>query len=283
MDITNAAILGLIQGLAEFLPISSSGHLNLAQALPGVNVVNAEQQLLFNILLHMGTLLPVLAVFWKDWWQMLRHPIRNKTLLLLIIASLPALAAVLVPAAKDFLDKYQTGTAILGACFLFTGLLLLLTQWIAKGRERQPQPRKPHRPPGVWNAIVMGCMQAVGILPGISRSGSTIFGGVASGLNRETAAKFSFMMSAPAILAAFLKEGYQVVSGPEGFASFQTAFQADLLPIAVGVGVAAVSGYLAIRFMLRTITKVSLVWLSLYVILLGIAVIVLQRLGILIA
>ncbi|MCL1854231.1 MAG: undecaprenyl-diphosphate phosphatase [Clostridia bacterium] len=282
MNIINAVVLGLIQGLAEFLPISSSGHLNLMQALPGVNVVNEEQQLLFNILLHVGTLLPLLVVFWKDWWRMLRHPIRNNTLLLLIIASLPALAAVLIPPVKAFLDKYQTGTTLLSVCFLFTGFLLLLTQWIAKRREhRQPKPHSTS--PGLWNAIVMGCMQAVGILPGVSRSGSTIFGGVASGLNRETAAKFGFMMSAPAILAAFLKESYQAVSGSGGFTPFLAAIRAELIPIAVGVAVAAVSGYLAIRFMLKTIAKASLVWFALYVILLGIAVIVMQRLGILLA
>jgi len=287
MDIINAAILGIIQGLAEFLPISSSGHLNLAQAIPGVNVVNTEQQLLFNILLHVGTLLPVLAVFWKDWWRMLRHPIRNNTLLLLIIASLPLLAT-LVPAVENILNRFETGTALLGAFFLLTGLLLLLTQWIARRREyrerRSRQPQKSNRPAlGLWNAIIMGCMQVVGIPPGISRSGSTIFGGVASGLNRETAAKFSFMMSVPATLAAFLKKGYEFVSGPEGFSALQAGLQADLIPIVLGVVAAAVSGYLAIRLMLKTITKVSLLWFALYVILLGIAVIVMQRLGLLIA
>ena len=288
MDITNAVILGLIQGLAEFLPISSSGHLNLAQALPDVNVVNTEHQLLFNILLHVGTLLPVLVVFWKDWWRMLRHPIRNNTLLLLIIATVPAFAvkllSMMVPAVKAILQPFETGTALLGACFLFTGLLLLLTQGIARRRERQDrrdrQTRKPHRKPGVWNAIVMGCMQAVGIPAGVSRSGSTIFGGVASGLSRETAARFSFMMSVPAILGALIVEGYGAVS-ERGFEAFLAGIQAELVPIAVGVGVAAISGYLAIRLMLKTITKASLVWFALYVILLGIAVIVMRSLNIL--
>ncbi len=266
MKILMAAFLGLIQGVAEFLPISSSGHLNLLQALMQTGYQN---QLLFNILLHMGTLLAVVVVFWRDWVAMLRHPIKNPTLLLLVIASLPALIAKV--ALGDQLDYLETHNGLLGVCFLFTGFLLMLAQWIS---QRNQTRRLESDRVGVQNALAMGLMQAVGMLPGVSRSGSTLFGGVASRLDRETAAKFSFMMSMPAILASFLSEGYSAVK-TGGLP--QTG---DMASIVVGVAVAAVSGFLAIRFMLRIITRISLNWFALYVALLGILVIFLQTTGV---
>ncbi len=266
MSILMAALLGLIQGLAEFLPISSSGHLNLFQALFHVNLGN---QLLFNILLHMGSLVAVLAVFWKDWLHMLMHPVKDKTLLLLILASMPALIAALL--FGDILDTLETNNALLGVSFLLTGLLLMLAQWLSvRNRRRQAE----RGDVGVLSALAMGTMQAVGMLPGVSRSGSTIFGGIATGLTRESAARFSFMMSLPAILASFVKEGYDAVKAG---ALSQTG---DMAAILVGMVVAGVSGYLAIRFMLRVISRISLHWFALYVVLLGIAVIVLQMTGV---
>ena len=267
MDFLTASLLGLLQGLTEFLPVSSSGHLNLLQALFGINM---EHQLLFNILLHVGSLIPVMIVFWKEWWAMLRHPIQNKTLLMLFIASLPALAAKVL--FDEPLAFFETHNMLLGVCFLFTGLLLLLTQRISLRRKSSKHP--PAQKVGFLHALSMGCMQAIGMLPGISRSGSTIFGGVASGLSREKAAQFSFMMSAPAIVAGLLSEGYSAIKDGS------LALTNDLPAICVGVLVAAISGYFAIRFMLRLISKASLNWFALYVILLGILVIILQTLGI---
>ena len=266
MSILLAALLGLVQGLAEFLPISSSGHLNLFQSLFQLELTN---QLLFNILLHVGTLIAVILVFWKDWIAMILHPIQNKTLLLLIIASLPALVAKIL--LGDQLDYLETHNALLGVSFLFTGLLLMLTQWLsARNRKLQQEGRTV----GPLHALAMGCMQVVGMLPGVSRSGSTLFGGVAAKLDRSTAAKFSFMMSMPAIVASFLSEGY---SAYKAGALTQTG---DLSAIVVGMVVAGITGYLSIRFMLKIITKISLNWFALYVILLGILVIVLQSSGI---
>ena len=266
MNMLTAAFLGLVQGLAEFLPISSSGHLNLFQALLGVNVAN---QLLFDILLHVGTLVAVAVVFWKDWVQMIAHPIKNKTLLLLFIASLPALAAKVV--FGDLLDAVEGTNRVLGVFFLVTALLLVLTQWIsrrnaARGVEKDQV--------GIVEALVMGCLQAVGMLPGVSRSGSTIFGGVAAKVNRETAAKFSFMMSAPAIVGSLLSVGKDAIQ--EG-----VTFGSDLPAVLVGMVVAGVSGYLAIRFFMKVISKASLNGFALYMALLGIAVIVLQATGVL--
>ncbi len=265
MSILLAAFLGLVQGLAEFLPVSSSGHLNLLQALLGVDI---EHQLLFNILLHVGTLAAVAIVFWRDWIEMFAHPIKNKTLLLLFIASLPALIAKVI--FSDQLDYLETHNLLLGVCFLVTGLLLMLTQWLSR-RNAKKGLEKDQVGPG--EAVAMGCLQAVGMLPGISRSGSTIFGGVSARLNRETAAKFSFMMSAPAIVGGLLSEGMAVAK--EG-----VSIGGDLPAILIGMVVAGVSGYFAIRFFLRLISRVSLNWFALYVVILGIAVIVLQAAGV---
>lgn len=261
MSILQGALLGLMQGLAEFLPISSSGHLNLLQALFGLDL---EHQLLFNLLLHFATLAAVGIVFWRDWVDMLLHPIRNKTLLLLFIASLPALAGKLL--FDEQLDYAETHNTWLGVCFLVTALLLLFTQLISARRKRAKDRV------GVGEAVAMGCLQAVGMLPGISRSGSTIFGGVAAGLNRELAAKFSFMMSAPAIVAGLLSEGMDAME--QGI-----SLGGDLPAILVGMLVAFVSGYLAIRFFMRIISRASLNGFALYMTLIGLLTIVLQIAG----
>lgn len=265
MSILTGALLGLLQGLAEFLPISSSGHLNLMQALWGLEI---EHQLLFNILLHVGTLIAVAVVFWKDWLDMIAHPIKNKTLLLLVIASLPALAAKII--FDQPLDYLETHNILLGVCFLVTGLMLMLAQSLSVRHQRQGVEKQQVGP---LEALIMGCLQAVGMLPGISRSGSTIFGGISSGLSRQTAAKFSFMMSVPAILGGLLSEGKDALESGLNFGS-------DLPAIIVGMVVAAISGYIAIRFFLHLISHSTLNWFALYVTVLGIVVIILQLTGV---
>lgn len=155
-------------------------------------------------------------------------------------------------------------------CFLITALLLVLTQWLSQRNALRGVEK--HRV-GVGEALAMGCLQALGMLPGVSRSGSTIFGGVAARLDRETAAKFSFMMSAPAIVGGLVSEGMDVLK--EG-----VSIGPDLPAILVGMVVAGVSGYLAIRFFLRLISRVSLNGFAVYVAVLGIVVIILQAMGV---
>ena len=262
MSLLQAAILGLVQGLGEFLPISSSGHLLLGRIFMGLNDNTAAYKML-DILLHFGTLLPVLIVFWKDWWGILKNPFRSKTLLLLFIASLPALGFKV--AFDGFLDAADTGW-LLGVSFLFTGFLLLLAEFVSdRIRDKKTQP-------GFLSAIVMGVMQGFALLPGVSRSGSTLTGGLFCGLDRRSAAKFSFMMSAPAIAGSLLIEGYGAYK--DGLFEYLSVG-----PTLVGIAVAAVSGYLAIRFMLRLISRVSLNWFALYVAILGVFILVMQLLG----
>lgn len=266
MSILQAGILGLVQGLAEFLPISSSGHLILARAVMGISdeVASTGAFMMLDVLLHAGTLLAVLVVFWKDWWAILKNPFKSKTLLLLFIASLPALLAVVL--LGDIIDIFFTGW-FLGVSFLITAVFMLIAE-----RASQRAAKWVEHPEGK-HAVVMGLMQAVALLPGVSRSGSTLMGGVTSGLNRKSAAKFSFMMSAPAILGSLVFEGKEAIE--QGYLQ-----QLALVPTIVGVVIAAVSGYLAIRFMLRLINKVSLNWFALYVALLGLVILLLQLAGV---
>lgn len=265
MTILQSAILGLVQGLAEFLPISSSGHLILTRAIMGISDAQAATGafMMLDVLLHAGTLLAVVIVFWKDWWSILRNPFKSKLLLLLIIASIPALIVAVF--FNDFVDQFFTGW-FLGVSFLITSLFLLIAEVVSrKERKRSEQPQ-------VRNAVVMGIMQAIALLPGVSRSGSTLTGGLLSGLDRKAGAKFAFMMSAPAIFGSLLFEGKDALEN--GYLS-----QLELVPTIVGVAVAAVSGYLAIRFMLKLINRISLNWFALYTALLGIVILLLQLSG----
>ena len=272
MSIVQSLILGVIQGLGEFLPISSSGHLLLARIFFGIQTDTPAMKML-DILLHVGTLLPVLIVFRKEWVDMILHPIRNRTLILLVVASVPTLAIYLL-AKKFIVVNGFEGFAIfdsgwfLGVSFLITALFLLLCDFFAS--RKKPKEKKV----GLLQAIVMGLFQGIGMIPGVSRSGSTILGGTATGLSKTLAAKFSFMMSAPAILGSLLMEGKDAVE--EGYIS-----QIELVPTLAGVIAAAVVGYLAIRFMLRIIAKVPLCWFALYLAVIGVAFLAFQFLGLL--
>ncbi|MBP3648670.1 MAG: undecaprenyl-diphosphate phosphatase [Clostridia bacterium] len=265
MNVLQAVVLGLVQGLAEFLPISSSGHLILARAIMGISdeAASTGAFMMLDVLLHAGTLLAVMVVFWRDWWDILKNPFRSKTLLLLIIASIPALLAVVL--LGDMIDSFFTGW-FLGVSFLITAVFMLIAEHVSRRSIKWAER------PGIKHAVCMGIMQAIALLPGVSRSGSTLMGGVASGLNRKSAAKFAFMMSAPAILGSLIFEGKDAIE--MGYFA-----ELALVPTIIGVIVAAVSGYLAIRFMLRLINKVSLNWFALYVALLGLTILVLQLIG----
>ena len=265
MNVLQAVVLGLVQGLAEFLPISSSGHLILARAIMGISdeAASTGAFMMLDVLLHAGTLLAVMVVFWRDWWDILKNPFKSKTLLLLIIASIPALLAVVL--LGDVIDSFFTGW-FLGVSFLITAVFMLIAEHVSRRSIKWAER------PGIKHAVCMGIMQAIALLPGVSRSGSTLMGGVASGLNRKSAAKFAFMMSAPAILGSLIFEGKDAIE--MGYFA-----ELALVPTIIGVIVAAVSGYLAIRFMLRLINKVSLNWFALYVALLGLTILVLQLIG----
>lgn len=245
MKIWEAILLGLLQGLTEFLPVSSSGHLVLVQNMLGIN---PEITLFFDVMLHLGTLIAVFIVFYKDIFGLLKPPF--KTLGLLVLATIPAGVAMLI--LSDKIEALFNGQ-FLWIGFLITAIMLLITEYIGKKHAKD-------KPLGLKVSLIMGAMQAVAVVPGISRSGSTISGGVYSGANRTTIAKFSFLMSIPVILGSAFVEIIRV----------EDWNAVPALPIILGMLAAAVSGYLAIRLMFKLIQKCNYKWFSLYLVVLSI-------------
>lgn len=254
MTALHSFILGLVQGLTEFLPVSSSGHLLMLQKIFGISA-EGDGLLLFNILLHVGTLAAVLIVYRQRVWNMIRHPFKSE-LKWLIVATIPAVIAALV---VDFDDAFE-GKFIIWSFYL-TSIVLVVSGFIGNQRRRQ---RKYHKDTRWYDAVSMGIMQAIAILPGLSRSGSTIAGGLFSGLTRRRAADFAFLMSIPAILGSVVLEGKDILLGDVTMASV-----ASPTVIAIGVITAAVSGFAAIKLMLAVVRRISLNWFALYTFLLG--------------
>lgn len=249
MDFWQAIIMGLVQGLCEFLPISSSGHLVLFGKILGIDTPG----LLLETMLHIGTLAAVAMVYWRDLWAMIKNPL-GKDVRLLVVATVPAVIAALF--FGDWIDAAFSGN-FLGFSFLITTVILWLTGGII-GKRSETTYR---------DALVMGGMQVVALLPGVSRSGSTIAGGLYSGLDRNEAARFSFLMSVPAILGSLVLQIKDLAQGglPAGL---------TWPPMLLGMVVAMISGLVAIRFMLRVIRKSGLKWFGLYTLILGVLVLI---------
>lgn len=270
MEIWQAIVLGLVQGLTEFLPVSSSGHLSFFQNVLGVSTANAQ---FISIIMHLGTLIAVCIIFFKDILALFRKPF--KTLLLLILATIPAVVFGLISTVLDIDDYFYDGehaAVLLSICFLITATVLYVTEIIAKRRRNT-------LPLSVKTVLPMGFAQALAVLPGISRSGSTICAGTLAGLDREEVAKFSFLMSIPVILGGFVLElGKGLVDGSikEDFAANGTTYG---WAIAIGFIVSAIAGLFAIAVMLKVIKKANYKWFSLYLVLLTITCLVLQLTG----
>jgi len=249
MNIFQAVILGLVQGFTEFLPVSSSGHLIMFQVLFDFE----EPGMTYEVLLHVATLISVFIVFWDEIWKLIRNPFQ-KMALLLIAATLPAVVFALL--FGDFINDLFNSTTYLAYAFFITGMLLIYADTRKAGRRKD-------KDMGIFDALIIGTMQGIAIAPGISRSGATITGALSRGLTRESAARFSFLMSIPAILGGAVLEVRGIVTGkiPPG--------SLDLAPMACGFVVAALSGYLAIKLMLELIKACRLRYFSYYVFALG--------------
>ncbi len=244
-DIFQSIILGLTQGLAEFLPISSSGHIALMQKLFGVT----ESTLTFSIILHLGTLIPVLVIFRREILSIIRRPFQKMTLLL-IVGTIPAVVAALF--LGDMLEILDKNSTFLALGFFLTGVLLLYADNIITGDKKEKDIT-------YFDALFVGIMQAIAIAPAISRSGSTISGSLSRRFNRQTAARFSFLLSVPAILGGVVLEIKKFFSGDVVIDS------KEWLPIGIGFIVAVISGFFAIRFMLKLIRECKLKYFSYYV------------------
>jgi undecaprenyl-diphosphatase len=251
-----AIALGMIQGLTEFLPVSSSGHLVLLQNIFGYNSIYGPQELLLiDTMLHVGTLAAVALCFYKEIWQLIRHPL-SKKMGLLLLATIPAVIFTLF--LGGFIDKtFQGGT--LGYEFFITGGLLLAADAVTKRATR------PYESLGWLDATVMGVMQAVSILPGISRSGATIAGGVWRKLDKVAAARFAFLMSIPAILGAIVSNVWNMRDAVPS----ATAAPLPMAYIALGAVFAAICGIAAIKGMLKLLEKHSMWGFAIYVFIMG--------------
>ena len=245
MSLIEAILLGLIQGLSEFLPVSSSGHLLVFHHIFGIST---EDNLSFLIVLNMGSLMPLLFVFRKDIWALIKKPFQ-KTTALLIIATLPLVIVTLlfenaIESAFHMVDWLTIG-------FTITGVVLILSDRLKKNIHDMEHLN-------VLDALLIGLAQAVAVFPGISRSGSTITAIMARGINRESAAKFSFLMSVPAAIGAMLFRMSRIITNPEVMEGLNFA------NLGAGFITAAVTGYVAINVMLSIIKKAKLKYFAIY-------------------
>lgn len=261
--ILDAVILGAIQGLTEFLPVSSSGHLILAHAILGYN---AGDSLTFDVALHVGTLLALVAYFWIDLGRLMTgffSSFQPKSRTLALVPSLPALSAVevsreqrlpwlllvaTIPAIilgsvfETFFDSLRFPGIVI-VTFVIFGLMFLIAELrhrVTRGMETMS-----------WiTALGIGCAQVVALIPGVSRSGITIVAGMFAGLSREQAARFTFLLSIPTVAGAALKK----------FIDLQHAgiTRGEITDMIVGIASAAIVGYVVIRFLLRFLAKHTL-------------------------
>ena len=253
-----AIILGIIQGLTEFLPISSTGHLYLGRHLFGLD----EAGLFLDTMLHVGTLLAVLVVYKKELLEMLKNPFGPLTKLL-VIGTIPAVIVGFM--FNDLFESIsQTGVTI-GWEFLFTGFILWMSDGIKNGSKKMEQIT-------YHDALFIGTFQAIAIFPAVSRSGLTIAAGLFRKLDRETAAWFSFLLSIPAILGGIVFQFGELASGRIEYIPFSSLFFATLS--------SALFGYIAIVWMINFLKRKSLKRFAIYVWILGFLILFLQIMNI---
>lgn len=251
----SVVILGIVQGLTEFLPVSSSGHLVLLSQIFGI-----EDSLFVSIILHVATLLSVVVVLRKDVWQIVRHPFSGigKNV---IIATIPT--CVIVLATYPFITESFEG-AFLPVCFLISAILLFSTEMFS---------RKANFATGqtisTKQALVMGVAQGFATLPGISRSGTTICAGVLARGDRQQVAKFSFLMSTPIIILSMCLEIFKLVSSP-------VALSVNIAGLIVAFVLAFVIGALSVKAMIKITSSLNFKWFGGYLVLLAILTLILK-------
>ena len=247
-----AVIWGLVQGLTEFLPISSSGHLVVVpRFLDSMGMDISQPTLAVSAVLHLGTLIAVLIYFRGDVMSVLqmRHKPEGRRIALLVgVGTIPALVGLPL---ENRIENIQENVVYVGIALVATGVILVIGQRLARGMRQLMEGRVP-------DAVVVGVAQALALIPGVSRSGMTIAAGNGRGFEPVEAARFSFLLGIPAIAGAGL------VSLPEVFAEGEGG-----LELLVGLLVAAVSGYLAIALVLRALRRVGLLPFAVYCFIVG--------------
>lgn len=251
MDWLQALVLGVIQGLTEYLPVSSSGHLAIGSALFGVQ---GEDNLAFTVMVHVATVLSTLVILWKEIGWILKGLFKfemnaeTKYFLNIVVSMIPV--GIVGVFFKDYVEEiFGSGLLIVGCCLLLTALLLTFS-YFAKPRQREHISMK--------DAFIIGLAQAAAVLPGLSRSGSTIATGLLLGNKKENLAQFSFLMVIPPILGEALLDVLKAAKGEEAFAGI------DTLPLVVGFVAAFVSGCIACKWMINIVKRGKLVWFGVY-------------------
>lgn len=253
MELLKAISLGVVQGLTEFLPISSSGHLVIFSEL----LEFQEQGVVFGVFLHLGTLVAVLLVFYREIWAMAcapfqlikgnRDPEVKQSFLwdvYIVVATVPAILVGLF--FKEPIEQLFTNVVVVYCMLVLTGTIMIVSKFVP------PRDEKLSFAKSWW----VGCAQAFAILPGLSRSGSTIFVGMLLGVNRQKIARFSFIMSIPAILGAVVLQSSSFIENPPTVDA--------LVNIAAGTCASVISGYFAIKLLLDIIRKNRLQWFGYY-------------------
>lgn len=273
-DLIRAIVMGIVQGLTEFIPVSSSAHLALVPWLLGWE----PEGFLFDLMLHWGTLLAVAVVFWRDFLDLIGAWFRSigrrslaepmaRVAWFIILGSIPAV--VLGFLFKDFVEGLFLNPLAVGFFLLVTAVLLALAEILTTNLR---SPRLLDRMNWV-DAVAIGFAQALALAPGISRSGSTIAVGLARGIRRDQAARFSFLLGTPVIFGAGLLTLVDALQEDAG----QVA--GEWLPLLAGFIAAAIAGVLAIRFLLRYLRNHTLYIFSAYCLILGVVTIVVSTLG----
>ncbi len=258
MNLFEAALLGLIQGLTEFLPVSSSGHLVLFQDLLGLN----EPGVTLEVLLHFGTLLAVFYVFGKDFIALLKfyHDQYQRHFLVLLILGV-FVTGMMGLLFRKYIELLFSSTLVVGFMLLITGLIVALIKLIPQG-QKNISDTKP------LDAVLIGLLQAFAIIPGISRSGTTILTALWRGLDRDAAVRFSFMLSAPIILGATLVEAKELLT-----TGLESAMAFNYL---VGTLVAFISGVFAIKVFIRMLSGNKFHYFAYYCWTIGLIVIIIS-------
>jgi undecaprenyl-diphosphatase len=287
LPIYQAVVLAIIQGLGEFIPVSSSGHLIIVRRLLGWNELSPAHELTFDVALHFGTLLSVLFYFRRTWFQIIRAALGGKVerfseaggadanltpeeqkeerllLWFLAIATIPgAIAGKLLEHSAE--DYFREHIVLIAAALIVVALLMWLGEKV--GRLEKPLTRI-----SFVDSLVVGLAQAAALIPGVSRSGSTITAGLFRNMTRDAAVRFSFLLSTPIIAGAALLKAHELHK--EGLPAGMRA------PFLVGIIVSAIVGYITITWLLRYLKANSLRAFIIYRIVLGIAVIALAYLG----
>ncbi len=277
MDVLNALIMGLVQGLAEFLPISSSGHLEIFRELLGLDLTGAES-LEFDVALHVATVLSTIVVLWREFAPMvtsfftLKRDENFYMVIKILISCIPV--GIVGICFKDVIEGFfGTDLTLVGVCLLVTACLLSFSYFFrTRPLDNAHGSRKPYKPRNITylDAFIIGCAQAVAVLPGLSRSGTTIATGILIGDKREQVARFSFLMVIIPILGQALLDVKDYITAPA-----QTGIEAiGWLPMLVGFLTSFIVGCIACRWMIDIVKKGKLIWFAVYCLIVGVLCIV---------